>query len=439
MKKLYFYLYIILIGILVLTSCTSDISPVEEKEKERIIIDLGPTLYDQSVLMALDELKSLEEYKNIEFVIREDDPDYWTKMPLSIANGDQIDVISVANVIYRTTFVENSTIIPLDGYIKEMEYDFESMFGDRVSNATVGDQIYIVPQRRTTWALYYNKDLFDEAGIPYLDQKIPITWNEYENLAKKLTKYDGEEKIYGALHMSWPIFWYGEALQNIPGKDDYYNSLGLSNIDHPEFKKSLERSYRMMHEAGSIPTYSDLVISKSTIHVFMNGHYGMLLSGSWVLNWAMDKDTYPRDWKLGIAPIPSNESGVLKSWGDTSGFGVPPTSGNAKLAVEIALKLGELSAKYALTNAPSHKLVETPMLYVDVEESLLEDGITVEMLEYIQDNSETEMSIEKVSGIKNVIYDTIIKEEAELYFVNEQDIDTTISNMKKRIDEEILN
>ena len=50
---------------------------------------------------------------------------------------------------------------------------------------------YAVPKDYDTIALWYNKTLFDEAGISYPDDT--WTWADLKDAAKKLTKDDGSQ------------------------------------------------------------------------------------------------------------------------------------------------------------------------------------------------------------------------------------------------------
>ncbi|MCA5011083.1 extracellular solute-binding protein, partial [Clostridioides difficile] len=54
-----------------------------------------------------------------------------------------------------------------------------------------GTKQYAVPKDIDTIALWYNKTMFDEAGIPYPDKD--WTWDDYAEAAKKLTKADGSQ------------------------------------------------------------------------------------------------------------------------------------------------------------------------------------------------------------------------------------------------------
>lgn len=406
----------------------------EKKEPIKMVLNLGGFLSDPSVVAALEEIQTLEEFSHMEFVILEDDADYDTKMPIAVASGEQMDIIGVFNSINRTRYAEAGTIIPMDDLADKMGIDFEEAFGSHAANAKIGDDIFIVPQRRSSWVLYYNKAVFDKAGMDYPDTDVPMTWDEYAALAAKLTMGESSNKTYGALHMLWPIFWYGEAIMALGGGDKFYNPEGLSNIEEPIFAKALERTYKMMHVDKSIPTHADMVVSKTSPQAFMNGQYGMMVSGSWVLNWSMDKETYPRDWKLGIAPMPVDAGTVPKTWGDTRGYGIPVTSTHPEEAMKVAIELARLGAKHAISDPASYKLEESPNLYVKAEEILVEDQITIDLLKKTFANPDTVFAVEKIMGKNNVDYDQVIKEESEKYFVKEQDLETTIKNIKDRMD-----
>ena len=75
--------------------------------------------------------------------------------------------------------------------IAETGVDFEEEFGKYAESAKNDGQTYMVPHNITSWALYYNKDVFDAAGVPYPDDTVPMTWEEYRETdrAKPLSKF----------------------------------------------------------------------------------------------------------------------------------------------------------------------------------------------------------------------------------------------------------
>ena len=66
----------------------------------------------------------------------------------------------------------------------------------------IDDKLYGLPFRNDYYLLYYNKTLFDQAGVEY--PKNDMTWDEYRELAKKMTSGEGNDKIYGGYCHTWP-------------------------------------------------------------------------------------------------------------------------------------------------------------------------------------------------------------------------------------------
>lgn len=417
----------------------ADEEEVEEKERVKIVLNLnGIENDDAGAAKAIELVPQMEKFSHVDFEFMDEDPDMLTKMPIAIASGEQQDIIIVANTINRTKFAEAGIIKPLDELIADAGYDFDDMFGNNVNLSKVGDDTVIAPIRRTTWLLYYNKALFDAAGVPYPDEKVPMTWTEYSEIAAKLTSGEGENKVYGALHLTWPTFWYGEATMKLGGGTGFYNAEGLSNIEEPIFATALERTYNMMHVDKSTPSHADVVISKIKPTAFMNGKYGMMISGSWILSWASQREEYPRDWKIGIAPMPVDEGTSLKSWGDTKGYAIPTTAAHPELALDIIVEMIKVGAEYANVDPHAYQKVKNPDLFVETAELLADDDITKEQIAYLLDNPDMELGVEKISGKNNVAYEKVVDEEVEKYFVKEQDLATTIANIKERGDKAIL-
>ncbi|MBI2669834.1 MAG: extracellular solute-binding protein [Candidatus Yanofskybacteria bacterium] len=73
--------------------------------------------------------------------------------------------------------------------------EFQEQFVDvTVEDLTAGSQIYALPIYVDTLALYYNKDLFNSAGIVLP----PSSWDEFNDAVKKLTIFDERGNIVRA-------------------------------------------------------------------------------------------------------------------------------------------------------------------------------------------------------------------------------------------------
>lgn len=404
-------------------------------EKETMNIHLNGIDEDYKMQKAIEEIQTMSEYQNVEFNFVGREADFNTTVPTQIAAGNQIDIIVVANPMLQQQYADNGTIIPLDDLIAETGVDFEEEFGKYAESAKNDGQTYMVPHNITSWALYYNKDVFDAAGVPYPDDTVPMTWEEYRETAKKITQGEGANKIYGAFYLPWSSSTYGEAIENLGGGEKFYTEDGLSNIEDPEFAKNIELVHDMMFEDESMKKQADTL---STVEAteFMNGNYGMTCQGGWVLPWAADKEGNPRDWKIGIAPLPC-DSKEHTTWGIVNGLAVTPTSADPKLAFEICMDLTRLCAKYARSSEEANRTVEQNDLYVGFGDSLVDDGITTDQIKYVLANSDEIRVTEKIMGPANVEYEKVYMEEVEKYLVEAQDLETTIKNIKERADEAI--
>lgn len=74
---------------------------------------------------------------------------------------------------------------------------------------------------------------------------------------------------------------------------------------------------------------------------------------------------------------------------------------------------------------------------MEAAKALEDDGITLESLLDVFTNEKTVFVGEKIMGPNNVAYEKVYMEEVEKYLVDEQDLKTTIENIKKRGDKAI--
>jgi multiple sugar transport system substrate-binding protein len=81
--------------------------------------------------------------------------------------------------------------------VKKYNYDLNRFLPvtiDSMKHIT-GGKLFGLPGRVSSYTLYYNKDLFDKFGVPYLTDN--MTWEQIYETARKLTRVEGGVQYYG--------------------------------------------------------------------------------------------------------------------------------------------------------------------------------------------------------------------------------------------------
>jgi sn-glycerol 3-phosphate transport system substrate-binding protein len=104
----------------------------------------------------------------------------------------------VTSVLLSTdmfTLIDEDAIVPIDGFVKtdEDRQWLKSFFPAFMLNSQSDGKTWGVPFQRSTIVLYWNKELFKEAGLD--PDKAPATWQEQRDFAERLTKRDGSGNV----------------------------------------------------------------------------------------------------------------------------------------------------------------------------------------------------------------------------------------------------
>jgi len=104
----------------------------------------------------------------------------------------------VTSVLLSTdmfTLIDEDAIVPIDNFVKTADDKawLNSFYKAFMLNSQSGGKTWGVPFQRSTIVMYYNKEMFKEAGLDA--NKPPATWADMAEAAKKLTKKDASGKV----------------------------------------------------------------------------------------------------------------------------------------------------------------------------------------------------------------------------------------------------
>ncbi|EUB98549.1 extracellular solute-binding protein family 1 [Rhizobium sp. CF080] len=217
--------------------------------------------------------------------------DYQQMIATQLTGGSKdIDIVTVKDVPNYTNLVRAGSISDLSGFMTEQKIDPAS-FGGLVDELKIDGKVYALPFRSDFWVVYYNKDIFDKANVPYPTND--MTWAQFDQIATKLAGGMGANKTYGALFHTW------RSTVQLPGILDGKQT--LAGPDYAFLKPWYERALALQ-KAGVVPSYASLKTSNTHYSaLFFNGTIGMLPMGTWFVG-------------TQIAKVASGES-KSKNWG----------------------------------------------------------------------------------------------------------------------------
>ncbi|WP_105382722.1 ABC transporter substrate-binding protein [Neorhizobium alkalisoli] len=217
--------------------------------------------------------------------------DYQQMISTQLTGGSKdIDIVTVKDVPGYANLVRAGSISDLSGFMKEQKVD-PAPFGGLIEELTIDGKIYALPFRSDFWVVYYNKDIFDKAGVTYPTND--MTWAQFDQIATKLAGGMGVNKTYGALLHTW------RSTVQLPGILDGKHT--LVDGEYAFLKPWYERALALQKE-GAIPSYASLKTSNTHYSaLFFNGTIGMLPMGTWFIG-------------TQIAKVKSGES-KSKNWG----------------------------------------------------------------------------------------------------------------------------
>lgn len=363
-------------------------------------------------------------------IIPGDGVEIYKKIDISVSTGDTTDVIYISNPLLLDKYSKGGWLLDLNDLIAAEKYDAESIFGSYLTK--YDGKVFTLPSYAGKWAVYYNKQLFDDAGIAYPSGS--WTWDEYIETAKKLT--DTGKGIYGSYMLDYDNYMYFLARQqNVSG----YKADGTSNYDDPAYAEALQ----LLSDLGSVhkiqPSWMEFKTKKLAWDGFMSGKYGMHLIGSWYTDMFANTETYPRDWKFGITqiPVPADGSGN-NNLISPAGIGVNKNSKHPEEAFHFVKYWAENQYKYT-GNLPARvDLSDADMeaLFKDTVDKL-NGEITVEDLQSSLFDKAMGVVDEKIVGAGANEYSSIILQESELFLVGQKSLEDTIKEIKKRADQAI--
>lgn len=199
--------------------------------------------------------------------------EYWTKLEASAIGGTAPDVFW-CNGLHAQSYKEGGILLDLQDYIDKESYDM-SVFPQAIRDLyTFDGHLYAIPKDFDLNAVWYNKDIFDVAGVSYPESS--WTWEDMVETARKLT--DKDKGIYGlAAPMKNQVFYYNTVFA--AGGYILSPDRRSTGYDDPKTVEGIQVWLDLINE-GLSPSFADLS-DTSEDAMFQSGRLAMSWAGSY--------------------------------------------------------------------------------------------------------------------------------------------------------------
>jgi len=285
-------------------------------------------------------LSSTPEFQTLADAFHEENPDvtvelkeyasgndYDTQMTTDLAAGSAPDIYVMKNLRNFYTYQSGQQLLDVSDVASDLDADTGGLDAYEVDGKS-----YAVPYRQDSWVLFYDKDLFAQAGVAEPDGS--WTWDDYADAAAQLTtglKSAGSSAT-GTYQHSWQSTVQGFALAQTKGAE-------LASGDYDYLEPYYTRALQLQDE-GAQPDFGTVTTNSLTYQAqFGTQQAAMMPMGSWYVATLIHQQESgeANDFEWGIAPAPQRDSSTAGTdntpvtFGDPTGLGINPAIDDSKV------------------------------------------------------------------------------------------------------------
>lgn len=366
-----------------------------------------------------------------EYTAENNNVEHLKKIDLMLLAGDTADIIAAPGSGDYSERAAKNLYEPLDDYIKAEGKTYEDLY---TFGMKVKDKYYALPSDMKIWFVMMNKKLLDEAGLPV--PKLDWTWDDYREYAKKLTKGEGANKIYGSYMHTWEMHSFTGIYSTKMGNTYFKNGDPTKHdFDNPIYKDFLKyRNDLEKVDKVQMPFFEIKSQNVAYRNPYFNGKTGMMPIGTWMIAEIKDVTKFPHDFVTTFAALPRwKDAPEGRTPVDGHFYSINKNSKNKEAAYKflrfyttegVAIKSSSLSAAKGFDNSK-------------VVEKLIAGGEKLYDLDALYAVLNNPKRVDNAPDILPTYHNNmkkIFETEAEKYLVGGQSLDDAIANMCKQAD-----
>lgn len=411
-------------------------------DEEVTLLLWGAVPADKGPQESIDQYNELNKHRNvkIEYYRYSNDDNGNVSLDTSLTAGEKMDMFISYTESRRDARIQSGRVMDITDICKKLDIDLIRDFSDVAKANIVDGRVFSIPTMKYVNVLYYNKDMLDEKGITL--PTFGTTWDEVREMAAQLTTEDID-----GLFLAMSDDFFGNIFYQTKGETatPYLNADKKSTAwkTNPDFRNALQFAYDMMYKDKSLMDWQTMIgenVSEGTKadSMFLNGQVAMRTGGTHAIRNILNIQDFPHDFKTGFAPIPRLNSEQEDYYGV-----IGP---NDHISVNSNCEYPEEAVRYIKWYAeegydPMIKNGRLPLSKnYDADKAIeimvgdKEQYIDVESLKATVFGDYPNTNI-PVDDPNRMAVTKIYREEADAYFLDQQDLDTMLDNLEKRCNE----
>lgn len=246
---------------------------------------------------------------------------YDAKLLASLSTGTGPDLWDMGDWSFKQ-MLDNDYLAPMDpsafGYGSQAELIGHYKEGSTDAMQKDGS-LYGAISEFNTMRLFYNKDVFAEAGIPELSEDVPISWDEVGEIGRKL--YTEDNGVVTRMGLQFGFYanfrapqWYAQnfyTLMRQYGQDDLYID-GTAAADTEAVRNAFDLMYQLTFEDKAY----DPTFVQNWFADMPQGRTAMVQAGTWYPGAA--SANADGEFNFGVAPVPVVDPANPETYKDVS-------------------------------------------------------------------------------------------------------------------------
>lgn len=372
----------------------------------------------------------MKRYPHIRVVIESIPTHYKEKIMTTMAAGTPPDVFLLDSVI-MPTFVNRGLLVDLKPWAERYGVDLSMYFPEVLEIAEVDGALYALPNDFTPYVMYYNKTLFDRAGLPYPSQS--WTWDDYLHLSRALTRdTDGDGKIdqFGTVFTNWLPGWVSWVWSNGGDVLSPDGNTALGYFNSTETKEALKFLIDLRTRHRVAPHGQELSATGGTSTLFFTNRIGMSPSGHWWLT-TLKKYIRSGELKIGVAPLPTPEGGSHQTVMYESGWCVSKGSKHIpEAALVAAFFSGEIAGRLRAQSGIAIPSIQSLAEEIARDDTLGLEAVFTREVHYARQPWGTR--VEEFSRVEEIAQDAV-----DEVMIGGRDMDAVFTEAAMRMDKTI--